>query len=272
MGAAFTPNNIISAFEDNGQIDREERVVPNVQAIVNTYRGSIDENHYLNDPSAVIETFYSDVYMNGRIQEAAFDKEGVITDIDSNGTHVNRDFGIIKENCQRAKVLSAKVQRNERIALVKTMRVLEYDTKVKLYTTEDKKYEQNKLCEGRILKSFQIQKTVANKETETDRLNATNSEQFADIIQDLTKDHFGMDTCKGNAIKKRPTINQLIAFAQVRQPIPKFKGRSPLYKSMGKDRNKIIAECFRLKDIPIYKRIFAYPEPINDPTEVTNSV
>ena len=272
MGAAFTPNNIISAFEDNGQIDREERVVPNVQAIVNTYRGSIDENHYLNDPSAVIKTFYSDVYMNGRIQEAAFDKEGVITDIDSNGTHVNRDFGIIKENCQRAKVLSAKVQRNERIALVKTMRVLEYDTKVKLYTTEDKKYEQNKLCEGRILKSFQIQKTVANKETETDRLNATNSEQFADIIQDLTKDHFGMDTCKGNAIKKRPTINQLIAFAQVRQPIPKFKGRSPLYKSMGKDRNKIIAECFRLKDIPIYKRIFAYPEPINDPTEVTNSV
>ena len=83
--------------------------MPNVQSIINTYLGSIDKDHYLYNSSDIIHKFYLDVYINGHIQEEAFDKEGVVADIDLKGKYVTRNFGIVKENCQWAKVLSAKV-------------------------------------------------------------------------------------------------------------------------------------------------------------------
>ena len=67
---------------------------------------------------------------------------------------------------------------------------------------------------------------------------------------------------------KKPNVAQLIAFAQVRQPIVKFKGRSPQYKQMGRIRSDIVDECMRLKDVPIMKCLFSNPSPEVDKKEL----
>ena len=79
MGTAFTPDIIISAFEDNGQIDRVEGVLPSIQAMINTYRGSINGEHYLSNQQAIIRTYYKEVYTNGMIKESSFDRDGVVS-------------------------------------------------------------------------------------------------------------------------------------------------------------------------------------------------
>lgn len=117
MAVAFKEGHIQSAFKANGQIDKEG-IIPNIHALAGTYRGSITKDHYLNDTDTILKTFYKDMYLNGRIEESKFDKEGVVSDFDDEGNLISQDFGISKENCQRAKVLSATTQREERIALM----------------------------------------------------------------------------------------------------------------------------------------------------------
>ena len=47
MASAFTTEIIQSAFRDNGQIDTDNGVIPNIDKMLGTYRGSIGDNHYL---------------------------------------------------------------------------------------------------------------------------------------------------------------------------------------------------------------------------------
>ena len=61
------------------------------------------------------------MYVNGRIEETTFETKGVVSDFDSVGNHVNRDFGIRKENCQRAKILSSDNQRQARLDMMKAI-------------------------------------------------------------------------------------------------------------------------------------------------------
>ena len=261
MGTAFTPDIIISAFEDNGQIDRVEGVLPSIQAMINTYRGSINDEHYLSNQQAIIRTYYKEVYANGMIKESSFDRDGVVTDTDSSGKFVNRDFSIKKENCQRAKVLSSKVQREERLALIAQMKLEEEETKLKLYLTENTKYNNNKNCENRVTAMYVLlQEQKIKSETEAVITTTTRdpSLSFADILPLISEDLFGSDIHKGHA-KCKPTIPQLQAFVQLREPITKFKGRSPQYKSIGKDRSIIIKECIRVKDLPLQPRQFIDP-------------
>ena len=93
MSVAFKQGYIQSAFQENGQIDKEG-IIPNPEKLFGTYRGSIDNDHYLKNSDKIISTYYNEMYLKGRIEEASFDREKVVSDYDSVGNHLSRDFGI----------------------------------------------------------------------------------------------------------------------------------------------------------------------------------
>ena len=100
MGIAFRVSIVKKAFQDNGQVSKKEHQLPNIDAMVGTYRGIIDKDNYLYNKNDIISTYYKEMYENGRIEESTFDKEGVIHDTDTMGKTVSRDFGIHRESCQ----------------------------------------------------------------------------------------------------------------------------------------------------------------------------
>ena len=65
----------------------------------------------------IVSQYYKESYFNGRIEKSSFDDNNVPVDTNSFGEEVDRNFEIQKENCQRAKCLSSKMQRKARIKL-----------------------------------------------------------------------------------------------------------------------------------------------------------
>ena len=231
-------------------------MLPSINALIGTYRGSIPKDHYLNDSTSIVIFFYDKVYIHGRIEESCFDDAGVDADSDSNGDRVNRDFGISKENCQRAKVLSSKAQRLERLELVKQMKELEIEKQVNLFRYEQKKYILNKECEDRLVGAHL--QLLSSTSPIIGPTNSASSLKFTDIIPVITKEHFGTDIRKGNA-NCRPTRPQLSAFAQVRHQVTKFKGRYPQYKSMPKLREEVVDICMKMCNSPTLPLLFEDP-------------
>ena len=64
-----------------------------------------------------------------------------MVDVDSRGKEISRSFVISIENCQRAKVLSTKTQRLERIELINSMAKIEVQKQVNLFLYEQKKVQ-----------------------------------------------------------------------------------------------------------------------------------
>ena len=66
---------------------------------------------------------------------------------------------------------------------------------------------------------------------------------------------------------KKPSVEQLRAFIHVREEITKFKGYSPVYKSVkGLKQDALIDMCFDRRNDPVQQRQFEYitkqqPEP-----------
>ena len=139
MSTACTSEIIQSAFRDNGQLDTENGVMPNIAKLIGTYRGSIGEGHYLKDSENIIKKYYDENYMNRRIEESTYDKEKVDNDRDRLGNIISRDFGISCENCQRAKILSYETQRQARIQLRQSILKKEIEKRIALYLNETKK-------------------------------------------------------------------------------------------------------------------------------------
>ena len=62
MAATFSPTSIVmSTFKDNGQIYRLDGVIPSIEPLVRTYRGSIPEKHYLKDTTNIVWKYYDEV-------------------------------------------------------------------------------------------------------------------------------------------------------------------------------------------------------------------
>jgi hypothetical protein len=271
MGSAFTPDIIISAFEDNGQINRVEGIVPSIKAMINTYCGTINDSHPLFNHEQLIQTYYEKVYRNRRIQESSFDRDGIPVDINSLGVIVNHDFAIGKENCQRAKVLSASVQCEERLALIESVKEEEKETKLKLYLAEEKKYELNQRCEERLIESFFLFNKNRLKAESTTTIRE-DSITIADILPSLSKELFESDIHKGQAKRFKSTKLQIVAFAQLRHPIAKFKGCSPQYRSIGKDTIAIVNKCLRVKNLPLQPKQFIDPRTVDNSTIDSNHI
>ena len=121
---------------------------------------------------------------------------------------------------------------------------------------ESKKYDENKLCEERIIEYF-------SKTTTTTSINYpvnTNRTSFMDIVTHLTTEHFGRHKHKGLS-KYKPSAPQLKSFIHVRQVVDKFKGKAPVYKSFkGVKKEELIDMCFDLRHRPIETRQFVDPD------------
>ena len=65
-----------------------------------------------------------------------FDREGIVRDYDKAGKYVSRDLGVSKENCQHAQILSCKTQRQARLDLIKSIKLIEIEKQTSMYKTE----------------------------------------------------------------------------------------------------------------------------------------
>ena len=222
--------------------------------MIGTYRGLIDKDHYLYNKMDIISTFYKEMYQNGRIEETSFDDKQVSNDKDSHGNVVFRNFGIHREHCQRAKILSSKKQRQARQDLLHLIKVNQYKSNQKLFESETKKYELNRECEQRIAKVYHIM---------TNSINIKNKQQmsqpiqsYTTIAQNATDLHFGKNDQKG-LHRLKPTIEQLKAFIQLQHPIKKFAKNKPIYKSLTNESIKqLIVTCVECKEYDVLPRHF----------------
>ena len=255
MASAFTTANIQSAFRDNGMIDECNQVIPNVKSMLGTYRGCIGRNHYLDDGMGIIRQFYKETYMNGRIQESSFDNLNIDQDKDSLGNVVSRDFGISKENCQRAKVLSSETQRKERIKLKESIIKKVAEKKIELAIDESKKYTLNKECEERVLSAFHEirRRQISNN----NKIDSKDSLTFADIQPLITSIHFGRHNYK-NLSKTKPNCDHLKAFIQVRKPVSKHKNGTPIYYSLHKNNKEALIDiCVDVGSLLVRPRLYS---------------
>jgi hypothetical protein len=249
MSLAFRSDVIVKAFQDNGQLDLVDEVIPAIEGMVGTYRGVINEEHYLFNTESIIRKFYKEMYLTGRIEESSFNNENVELDRDSKNNVVNRDFGIQKENCQRAKILSAPTQIQLRKQLVQTISEDRAKKHGILYDRETKKRDLNTQCEERIRECYFTA-------LEIDLLPRAS---FKHITQYLTTFHFGRNKQKGYS-KFKPNRDQLIAFIQLRHPIVKFTGQRPNYLSLkNKSRDELVDIGYQSRHLPVLQRHFIEP-------------
>ena len=259
-GDAYNRNSILSGFHDNGQIDKKKLHLPCLRSIIGTYRGPISKDHCLHDSTSLIRKFYSEMYLTGRIEESTFDKEDIVHDTDSLGNKVCRDFSVSRENCQRAKVLSADAQRLARIKMKQSIaqQILIRKETSSLY--EEKKYKENSECEKRVSILYHKYSNRSTNTQHKSKVDAIGSFQTIQLSK-LTDVHFG----KGLKHKSKPTIPQLRAFIQLRDPnIANNRTLSPNYKSLSKLKSEqLIQECIKIKLLPVQKRLFPQV-PCND--------
>ena len=253
MSTACTTEIIQSAFRDNGQLDGDNGVIPNIKNLLGTYRGSIGDDHYLKQGEKIIKTFYKETYMKGRIEESSFDNAKIDHDRDRVGNIITRDFGISKENCQRAKILSCETQRQARLDLRKSILKKEGEKRILLHTQESKKYELNRICEERVMDTYY--KTIDNNPNQS-QLISENRPTFHSMTSLFNHTHFGRHKIKGLSNSK-PNCDHLKAFIQVRQKIVSLKGGAPVYKSLQKlNKDSLLDMCVESMSKTVQKRHF----------------
>jgi hypothetical protein len=226
--------------------------------LVGTYRGGINKDHYLHNPEKIVKTFYEEMYLNGRVEESSFDKEKLDMDRDSNGNIITRDFGIAKENCQHAKVLSCDTQRKARQTLKKEIEKKENKKLVALYDDEERRYNLNKECESKIVSSYYKISSMNPGGTITHNNNKTVTpiKTYAELTSKFTIEHFGCHKHKG-LYKFKPHSKHLKAFLNVRQVIKEQKASGPVYDSLHNIKvEDLISKCFAQRMKPIRKRKF----------------
>ena len=147
---AYSDHIIKKAFLINGQLDVNHNLVPSLSNCLNTYRGNI-EGSCLEDGQNLLIDLYQEVYERGIISEATFDVMGIPIDTNCHGQLISRDFTVVNENRQRAKVLSSEVQIQERKNVVFEARMVVYRKKLGQFEAEDKDYETNRVCEMKLM-------------------------------------------------------------------------------------------------------------------------
>ena len=260
MSAAFKQDHIQSAFRATGHID-SEGILPSVKNMIGTYRGVVDEEHYLNDSKKIITTFYDEVYLNGRIEEKTFDEENVVRDYDSNGNYVSRDFDVIKENCQRSKILSCQNQRDARLALMESIKLLQQQKQTSLFDVESKKYTLNEECTERICNGYYaILKIEQTSNTDTIEQDTIMRKTFTELKTEIKESHLGRNNHKGIS-KYKPTMDHMKAFIQLRNKVTKYQNNKPVYKKVDHfKKDDLIDECMLHLHLPLQPRLYQAPD------------
>ena len=94
---------------------------------------------------------------------------------------------------------------------------------------------------------------------------------FKDVMSEITKEHFGHHDYKGLAKCKKPNIEELKAFIQVRYEIKLYKGVNPVYPSLSSvKRQQLLEMCYDVKSSPVQKRQFCKPEQTTQLSQSTD--
>ena len=248
-GSAFSMSIIKKGFIVNGQINLEQKLVPCLKTILHTYRGEVNEI-ILRKSEMLFRHYYEEMYTYGMINEESFDHHHVPMDMNADGTIFERNFNIKLENRQRAKVLSAKRQIEERKAHIfdKCMQIFNKD--LQLFEAEKKEYILNKVCEtklGDILK----QSIIGNNSTDVISQPSTTSETNFDfhlmsnsVTYELLNNH---NDCLLNA--------ELKAFVRVRSKVAVRGGRLT-YCNVPNTKHKLMLKAVELRNVKVNDRKF----------------
>ena len=255
---AYSDNIIKTAFIVNGQIDLFHKLVPSLTNLLNTYRGNFEMTNCFKNKENLIEMFYEEAFTTGMVSELTLDKYQIPTDMNFNGEIVSRDVGIQLENRQRSKVLSCQAQIQARYEYLFQTKMKEHKKTVSLFNAEDKTYNDNEICETKILRYFtngtpQQTNISTNSTSATENQSTTNGftsfNEIADILRydEVTK-------YRSSLLK-----DEMLCFVQVRSE-KKIRSGKISYLNVPKNKPEIFESLWKLHNAPIKPRLFpTYP-------------
>ena len=164
---------------------------PQFEGLTGTYCNNMSPDHFLTKMDKIAKMYYDESFFKGKIEEASYDANNVIKDYDSLGNEVNCDFDIQKENCQRAKSLSSKAQRQSRIKLKDSIKLKQNRKHQVLFQTETKKYNDNTQCENQILGIFnKISPSITTTSSSKSEESIQPRNNYMQVLNRLTIAHF----------------------------------------------------------------------------------
>ena len=94
------------------------------------------------------------MFENGVIDKSAFDKYQIPKDCNFDGVAIEKNFTVLQENRQQAKILSSKKQIMERRELIHSKKMTQYKKEEVKYDSEIKDFHLNSVCEKKLCKIF----------------------------------------------------------------------------------------------------------------------
>ena len=134
-GIAYTIDNRKKGFIYNGQIDTDHNSAPCYSNLIHTFRGDI-KGTSLSEKTNIIQVFFGEMFMNGCIAEATYDSNNIPMDVNSMNETVEKPDNISLENRHRAKILSSKIQIQERCSLINSKKLKQYESRKRIYVLE----------------------------------------------------------------------------------------------------------------------------------------
>ena len=259
---AYADHVIKKAFMLNGQLDIDNQVVPSLDNCLNTYRGDM-AGTCLMEKKKLIESLYEHAYTNGMIEDSEMDKLNIPKDSDCHGRIIHRDFTISNENRQRAKCLNSTTQIEERRSLVVAARMAVYKKKLGLHEAEQKEYNNNKVCELKLLSLYNdhICKLQLRKEMEntTASIPSTHKEHIHTLFSSMS-DRITYKIVKEYKGKDNILKCDLKAFVRVRSERMVRNGKVT-YQNVSDRKEELLVQLIEMRNAAVKQRIHgAAPE------------
>ena len=244
---AYTDDNIKKAFMLNGQIDIGHKLLPSMSNLLNTYRGDI-ESTCLKRKEDLISIMYEEAYTTGVVKESTFNALNVPYDTNSNGEVVSRDFNIQQENRQRAKTLTCDTQVTERRDRLYEIRMNHFRKLDALYTTEQKKYDDNTESENKLSRLFleHHAHSVQNRSNAATIPLLPTTPTYGSIVNDLTSDVF-------TQFQRNLNKSEMLCFVQVRSEHT-VRGGKISYLDIPKNKPALFQRMWALHNAPVQPR------------------
>ena len=224
--------------------------------IVHTYRGNVEET-CLKNKELLFDRFFEEMYTHGIIKEQIFDSFQVPMDRNSDGTIVDRNLTIASENRQRAKVLSAVTQVNERKSLLFSKRMEYFEKQKQLFESESETYELNKICEHK-LSEIVVQSFLDVNNGTSEQSTSTETYLSFDVVSNSIT--YALLRDKGDKIPNR----EYVAFIRVRSKAI-VRGGKLSYLNVPSRKDQLMSRLVQLRNEPVNARKFAVcPVPPRD--------
>ena len=254
---AYSDNTIKTAFILNGQLDIAHKLVPSLSNLMHTYRGDIEGTSWYENREQLLGKFYEEAFTTGMVSKTTLQLSNIPVDMNSQGEVVNRDVGIQLENRQRSKILSCDIQIQSRRDYLFQMKMKEHSKAVILFKTEDKIYQDNKICESKIFSIFMKEFETTNNTSSTATLNhpipSERQPTCFGAIADILTYNF-MLKCKAQ-LKK----DEMLCFVQTRSE-KRFRAGKVSYLNVPKNKPEIFECLWKLHNAAQRPRMFpTYP-------------